>query len=267
MNNLKVCQRNDILSNKNNICCFYDLTNDNCANDNYMIIYFGENTIYNSGFKNKNREGISFIKNSLDHERTIGPNGFLNIKEGTKIEIYFSKESKSLTEFFSNIDDENVEKITFIDLSHFDSSLVTMMNFMFYHCTSLTSIDFTNLNTSLVKYMNYMFSGCSSLISIANMNFDTSLVMDMKYMFSDCKSLKSIDLSYFNTPSLIDMEHLFSNCASLEIIDLSYFNTTLVNNMNSLFFKCYQLKVIDISNFDMKKVQYGSDIFTYATSL
>ena len=266
-NNLKVCQRNDILSNKNNICCFYDLTNDNCANDNYMIIYFGENTIYNSGFKNKNREGISFIKNSLDHERTIGPNGFLNIKEGTKIEIYFSKESKSLTEFFSNIDDKNVEKITFIDLSHFDSSLVTMMNFMFYHCTSLTSIDFTNLNTSLVKYMNYMFSGCSSLISIANMNFDTSLVMDMKYMFSDCKSLKSIDLSYFNTPSLIDMEHLFSNCASLEIIDLSYFNTTLVNNMNSLFFKCYQLKVIDISNFDMKKVQYGSDIFTYATSL
>ena len=266
-NSLKVCQRNEIIKDKTNVCCYYDLSDSSCKSDNYIIIYFGENTKYNSGFENEFRNNILFIKNNLEHKNVIEQNKLLKIKKGTKIEVYFSSVSTSLTKFFSETNDENVKKITFINLSHLKTSSVNIMNFMFYGCSSLTSIDFTNFNTSLVTNMNYMFSGCSSLTSIDFSSFDTSKVIDMKYMFNGCKSLKSIDLSYFNTTSLIDMDHLFSNCASLELIDLSYFNTASVENMNSLFFKCTQLKVIDISNFDMKKVQSASNMFKDVTNL
>ena len=264
---LTVCQRNIIIEGGSNECCYFDLSSEKCINNNYITIYYGDNVIYDFGFKNEKREGISFIKNSLDHENIIEPNARLNIKKGTKIEVYFLSKEKSLAYFFSTNDDENTKNITYIDLSNFDTSLVTYMNFMFYGCSSLTSIDLTNFNTSLVTYMHYMFYDCSSLTSIDLTYFETQLVIDMKYMFYNCKSLKSIDLSYFNTTSLTDINHLFSKCDSLEIIDLSYFNTTLVQNMDSLFLKCSHLKVIDISTFDMKKVQTASDMFKYVTNL
>ena len=239
--NLNVCQRDNTLSGKIYKCCYYDLSSGICTSDNYMIVYFGENIIYNTGFGNNNRQSILFIKNSLDHENTFKPNEVLNIKKESKIEIYFPEGITSLNSFFSIINDKNVEKIIFIDLTH--------------------------LNTSSVNFMGYMFYGCSSLTSIEFTNFDTSLVYDMKYMFYNCKSLKSIDFSYFNTSSLEAMDHLFSNCISLEILDLSYFNTTLVEDMNLIFYNCSQLKVIDISNFDMKKVKTATKMFMNVTSL
>ena len=246
------------------------MTSGDCINSNVMVIYYGENenVMYDSGFQNEFRKDISFIKNNIDHVNIVEPNKPINIKKGGRIEVYFSSQTNRLTNFFSATNDENADKITLIDLSHFkQSNTVTMMNFMFYGCSSLTSIDFTNFAPGKLTYTNYMFYGCGLLETIDFPTFDTSNLIDIKYMFNGCKSLKSVDLSYFNTSSLIDMEHLFGNCNSLEVIDLSSFNTTLIDNMNSLFFKCSQLKVIDISNFNMKKVKTATNMFKDVTNL
>lgn len=43
---------------------------------------------------------------------------------------------------------------------------ITIMEDMFYNCSSLTSLDLSGLNTSKVTSMEYMFSGCTNLKTI-----------------------------------------------------------------------------------------------------
>ena len=47
--------------------------------------------------------------------------------------------------------------LTSIDVSGFDTSNVTDMNYMFYYCWYLTSLDISGLDTSNVTDMNHMF--------------------------------------------------------------------------------------------------------------
>ena len=61
---------------------------------------------------------------------------------------------------------KSCNKIIEIDLSNFDSSLVTDMGNMFYSCSSLAYLNLSNFNTSKVTKMNSMFSGCINLISL-----------------------------------------------------------------------------------------------------
>ena len=77
-----------------------------------------------------------------------------------------------------------LNNITIIDLSYFNTSLVTSMSYMFLGCSSLISLNLNNFNTSLITDMSYMFYGCSSLISLNLNNINTSLVTSMYYMFS-----------------------------------------------------------------------------------
>ena len=49
------------------------------------------------------------------------------------------------------------QKLQFLDLSNFNTSLVESMSFMFYGCESLTSLDLSNFNTSSVKNMDNIF--------------------------------------------------------------------------------------------------------------
>ena len=44
-----------------------------------------------------------------------------------------------------------------LDVSHFDTSKVTLMSFMFYNCRLLTSLNLRNFNTSSVNNMTWMF--------------------------------------------------------------------------------------------------------------
>ena len=117
---------------------------------------------------------------------------------------------------------EDCKDITEIDLSNFDTSLVTNMWYMFSNCYSLSSLNLSNFNTSLVKLMDNMFSNCYSLSSLNLSNFNTSLVESMDNMFNDCYSLSSLNLSNFNTSLVTDMEYMFYNCSNLEYIIVIY---------------------------------------------
>ena len=81
-----------------------------------------------------------------------------------------------------------LKNITKIDLSYFNTSLVSDMSGMFSQCSFLISLNINNFNTSLVTSMSSMFSGCSSLISLNLNNFDTSLVNYTNNMFYNCNS-------------------------------------------------------------------------------
>ena len=161
--------------------------------DTYITIYFKKECNYSNGFKNYYRNDIGFLVNKENNVRLTSDETFI-IHENTAIEIHFNKSVKSLRSFFDDFYDKNVQYLVSIDLSNFDSSLVTDMYSLFYGCISLESINLSKFNTSLVTNMGSMFGKCSSLKSIDLSKFDTSLVTNMKYMFFYCSSLTSINV-------------------------------------------------------------------------
>mgnify|MGYP002623978106 CR=1 FL=1 len=154
-----------------------------------------------------------------------------------------------------------------IDLSIFDTSLVTNMGHMFHGCYKMKSLNLLNFNTSLVEDMKYMFYGLGLLSSLELSNFDTSLVTDMSNMFNGCYQLTSLNLSNFKTDLVNDINSMFSFCISLTSINLSNFNTFSVKNISNLFNGCNSLKEIDLDNFVTNLVTDMSYMFNGCTSL
>ena len=249
LNGLTVCQKENFITNKNaiNKCCYYNFNDETCEYTNYIIIFFGKDCNYSSGFKNDYRKNIEFIIKD-ESKNKLKDTDELIIHSGSKLEIYFLSPITSLQSFFDSNYDINVENIISIDLSQFDSSLVTDMSSAFLGCISLKSIDLNNINTSSAFKMDFMFFGCSSLESIDLSNFETSLVTNMNYMFSGCSSLKSIQISNFDTSSTISMNSIFSGCKSLEFLDISNFNMNKVICAKSMFHEIKNLKYINLFN-------------------
>ena len=154
-----------------------------------------------------------------------------------------------------------------LDLSSFNTSNVTNMEYMFRNCSSLTSIDLKNFNTSKVTNMSYMFYECSSLINLDLSGFNTSSVTTMNDMFMLCESLMSLDLNGFNTSKVTNMKSMFYECSSLISLDLSGFNTSSVTTMNDMFSWCSSLTSLDLSSFNTSKVTAMAGMFEGCSSL
>ena len=267
--------------------------------ENYIILKFGENYQTDTCWYYHIKEKISYV--TVNDQRIDNFENSFNIEEGNVVKIYFLESLDNL-EFFLSYGDEPGEcqgnyefknKIISMDLSHFDLSLVTSMNHMFYGGSKLESIDFSNVITSelvdmscmfydcvelrsidlssfvtsKVETMKSMFAGCSKLESIDLSNFVTSEVTDMSEMFIQCFKLKSVDLSSFDTSKVTDMNNMFQECESLESIDLSSFNTALVEDVSYMFEYCYSLKSIDLSNFDLTLTTSTDSMFSSCSSL
>ena len=113
------------------------------------------------------------------------------------------------------------------------------------------------------------FYRCENLTKIEDIeNLNTQNVTDMSYMFYSCERLTSLDVSNFNTQNVTDMSYMFSWCAGLNSLNLSNFDTQNVEYMNNMFWSSSALKTIYVSDkFVTTKVSYGTDMFSYCTSL
>jgi surface protein len=63
---------------------------------------------------------------------------------------------------------------------------------MFSNCSSLQTLDVSNWNTSNVTNMNYMFSLCRSLQTLDVSGWNTSNVTNIASMFGACRSLQTL---------------------------------------------------------------------------
>jgi len=162
---------------------------------------------------------------------------------------------------------ENLEKILEIDLSNFDTTGVTSMNYMFFNCQNLYYINFTNFDTSSVISMNSMFERCLHLLSLDLSSFDTRKVETMNYIFSTCYLLDFLNLSNFDTPALREMKEMFQSCSAIIYLDISNMNTSLISDMNNLFYGCKHLTSLDLTNFNTKNVVNMSNMFYYCSFL
>ena len=160
--------------------------------------------------------------------------------------VYLNKDSSSMFSGMSNLRS--------LDLSSFDTSMVTNMAEMFTNMSSVTSLDLSNFNTSKVIKMNNMFTNTSSITSLNISRFNTANVTDMSGMFSGMSSLESLDISNFNTSNVVRMDNMFSRMNNLASINLSNFDTSKVVDMSSMFGGLSSIASLDISNFNTSKV-------------
>ena len=193
---------------------------------------------------------------------------------------------------YMNPDSSNMfrySEFTSIDLSGFDTSLVTNMSGLFSVCESLEELNLSGWDTSQVTDMSDMFSWSINLeeiigiedfntsnvtnmskmfkddrkLSELNLNgWSTSQVTDMSRMFDECNSLEEIDMSSWDTSNVTDMSEMFINCDSLTELDLSNFNTSNVTNMYRMFMSCNLLEEIDISGFNTNSNPSTQDMFS-----
>jgi surface protein len=106
--------------------------------------------------------------------------------------------------------------LTSVDLSHFNTSKVISMGYMFFSCSKLASLDLTSFNTGNVTNMFSMFLGCEKLKSLDLSSFNTSKVTNMSWMFYSCKNLKTIIVDKnWSTTAVTESTNMFAICSSL----------------------------------------------------
>ena len=179
--------------------------------------------------------------------------------------VYLNEDSSMM--FFRFMGDENIKNILDIDLSSFDTSMVTDMRSMFANMHNITTLNLSNFNTSKVTDMAYMFNGMHNLITFNLSSFDTSRVVDMSNMFYSMYALTNLNLSNFNTTNVTNMGFMFFSMYSLTSLDLSSFDTSNVANMSYMFYGMYGLTSLNLSSFNTSQVTDMSFMFSGMTNL
>ena len=129
--------------------------------------------VINESFKTFTPTTLSSFFAALSELETITGLEYLNTENVTDMSLLFN----------------NCQKLTSLDVTHFNTAKVTNMYRMFNAC-GLTSLDLSNFNTAKVENMELMFSGCSNLKTIyASDKFKTAAVTKSKNMFLGCSSL------------------------------------------------------------------------------
>ena len=259
----KIKEMKDKTSNKNEIGMIIDIKENDAGKDIYFLDnYFYENSKKNdshNGLKEMNEENVDLYIDDIKYKYK----NYHKFSKGRhKILIKLKIKIKDCSKMFSGC-----ENLINIDLTSFDTSIVTDMSEMFRACSNLTNLDLSSFNTLNVTDMNKMFNGCKNLTNINLSSFKTSKVTDMSKMFNDCENLTNLDLSSFDTSNVTNMSNMFDSCQNLININLSSFNTFKVTNMSSMFAGCANLAKIDISSFKTDNVTNMSEMFIFCLNL
>lgn len=180
---------------------------------------------------------------------TDAKNAFNSCKKVTKINLsnFQATQSFNMQNMFSNCD--LLETVIFNTQSN--SIKPTDIYGLFYKCPALQTLNLSGFNTSSTTRMNYAFSGCNHLISLELGNdFVLTNVTTTFYMFDSCNVLTSLDCSCFGpAPNLQTTKQMFQNCKMLTSIDLSNFTTsTNLTDMYEMFGFCNSLTEVRFSN-------------------
>ena len=124
---------------------------------------------------------------------------------------------------------------TSLDLSIFDTSKVTTMEYMFSDCELLTSLNLSNFYTPVLSKMNSMFNGCKKLVYINLQNAIISSTTDIQDIIINSSKnllicLNTETYKYLNN-SLISHGCAINNCSynSLNILE-SIYNDIIITN-------------------------------------
>ena len=141
-----VCQSMDLIRNYYSFnCCEYDIENHECdyipPTESYILITYMQEVDYSSKSFKSSIEARK-VRSIIIYDDTKYGDVDFKIKANKQLKILFSEPIESLESFFDNTYDSNCEKISYIDLSHFDSSALKNTKRMFYGCYELKNREF-----------------------------------------------------------------------------------------------------------------------------
>ena len=186
----------------------------------------------------------------------------INVVNITEVKLEWDSTLTSCKNMFKDLTD-----VIEIDLSNFNSNLVTDTSSMFQNCHELSSLNLNGFSTSSVTNMNSMFNTVRNLVRFDVNNFDTSNVQDFGNLFLSCHKMYSIDVSNFVTSKATNMAQMFRDCIVLTTLDFSNFETSLVTSMYGMFSFDRKLSSLNLSGLKTGKVVYFGYIFESCNSL
>lgn len=187
---------------------------------------------------------------------------FENLQSVEGIEYLNTSESTSLRGIFYDC-----EKLTSIDVRHFDTQKVTDMYCAFAFCYSLNEIDLSKFDTRSAKTMHGMFYDCSNVKKLDLSSFTTTNVTNMGSMFAGCNSLTELNVSSFDTSNTTYMVYMFSNCTSLSSINLNNFDLSSAQNISLMFNNCNALTTIYCDSDWQQEELVSEEMFSGCRSL
>ena len=217
---------------------------------------------------------VAWFENATDVTLTYGPIRTWNTSLVTDMTSLFdvdvNEASGDFNEDLSGWDTSRVTTMQYMfygassfngNVSSWDTSNVTSMNSMFFNASTFNG-NLRYWDTSKVKDLSWMFSDASNF----NCNlstWNTSRVTNMQAMFEDASSFNGEVLSW-NTQSVTDMSFMY-NGATIFNSDISLWNTSKLTNMKATFQNAIAFNS-DLSSWDTSKVKDMCGVFFNATS-
>ena len=145
---------------------------------------------------------------------------------------------------------------SFVDLSDIDISELDDLTSIFYGLYEMEVVDISGWDTSNVTIMDYTFSRCKKLKKIIGIeNLDVSKLRCANCMFSYCEKLVELDLTNWNPISLQKTRYMFYDCLNLKIIkNIENWQLTNIKDVSYMFYDCAKLD-INLSNWDLTKIK------------
>ena len=145
---------------------------------------------------------------------------------------------------------------SFVNLTDIDISELDDLTSIFFGLDNMEVVDISGWNASNVTIMNYTFSRCKKLKKIIGIeNLDVSKLEYANSMFYCCENLVELDLTNWNPISLQDAWEVFYNCSNLKIIkNIENWQLPNIKDVSYMFYKCTKLDV-DLSNWDLTKIK------------
>ena len=124
-----------------------------------------------------------------------------------------------------------LNKVEVVDISRWDVSNFTIMDYTFSRCKKLKKIiGIENLDVSKLKNANSMFYMCENLVELDLTNWNPKLLQKTRYMFYGCSNLKIIkNIENWQLPNINNVSYMFCNCTKLDV-DLSNWNLTNIKD-------------------------------------
>ena len=182
----------------------------------YVIYYENTLTFYNDEYKGILHPGaIYFFDENLPD--TESP-AWLKVEKDNVTKVVFDSSFRTVRPTTMMRWFYGFEKLTTIDgMENLCTDSVVNMAFTFSECSSLTSIDLSHFNTKNVKVMQSMFDGCSALTTLDVSNFDMSKMINTESMFRNCTALTTIYSSDdWNSSTLENSFLMFEKCTNLQ---------------------------------------------------
>ena len=155
---------------------------------------------------------------------------------------------------------ESLKQVDF--LKKIDTSEVTDMQWLFYHCYQLDNPAIKNWNTSKVEDMTYLFYEAKGLTTLDVSNWKTDNVRKLNSAFYGCTNLTSLDTSSWVLNNVENLYYTFKNCSNLESLgDTTNWGLTNCVNLHGTFENCKKLENLNASTWNLSNCVDISSVF------